>query len=80
MTEIRTYRDTRLEFGVYRIYWKNPDPEAPPYSVGSVGHDREGRYWLAPANWIGGVPTFDWSKVDRVELIEAWPPGRSGHD
>ncbi len=62
--ERRTYKDFNLRIGVYWIYWKGGGR-----SVASVGQDQAGRYWYAPANWLS-VPWLDWSKVERVELIQ----------
>lgn len=61
------------DVGVYRIWWKE-DPDG--YSVAAVGRDNAGRLWLAPSNWINGIPWLDWSLVERVELIEAAHQGR----
>lgn len=70
----RTFKDPdHLEFGAYRVYWKG-DPTHP--SIAAIGQDSAGRYWLAPTNWIS-VPTFDWSGVERVELIAKWPEDRA---
>jgi hypothetical protein len=55
--------------GLYRIYWKDDGP----YSLATVGMDSSGRRWMAPSNWVT-VPSYDWSKVERVELI-ATPEG-----
>jgi hypothetical protein len=61
-----TYKDPiPLIVGVYNIYWKSGGS-----SVSSVGQDREGNYWFAPANWVT-VPWFDWSDVKSIELIQA---------
>lgn len=61
----------RLEHGVYRIRWKDDDGGT---SVAAVGSDASGRRWFAPTNWIT-VPSFDWSKVHSVRLIEVQHPG-----
>ena len=60
--------DTITRLGVYRLFWKTDDGADGGYSVASVGCDRAGRKWYAPSNWVT-VPWFDWSRVDRVELI-----------
>lgn len=57
-----TPNDT-LPAGVYRLFWKDGGS-----SVASVGCDREGWQWLAPANWVS-VPCFDWGMIERVELL-----------
>ena len=51
--------------GLCKIYWVEDDT----VSVAAVGSDSAGRRWYAPTNWITGIPCFDWSKVDRVELV-----------
>lgn len=70
----RTYKDPdHLEFGAYRVYWKSDPTQS---SIAAIGQDSAGRYWLAPTNWVT-VPTFDWSGVERVELIAKWPEDRA---
>lgn len=54
----------KLRNGAYRIFWKSDGGE----SIASVGRDRAGRVWMAPANWISG-PTFDWRRVEKVHLL-----------
>lgn len=58
----------KLERGVYRIFWKNGDLP----SVASVGRNRKGEVWFAPADWMV-VPFHGWAIVERVELIEKSP-------
>jgi hypothetical protein len=55
----------KLRLGVYRIFYKDHE-----YSLASVGQDEFGSKWFVAANWISGIPCFDWSNVSRVELIE----------
>lgn len=61
----------KLNYGLYRIYWKEGG-----YSLAAVGVLHNGDRWLAPTNWTsshaGGVSFSGrwWKKVLRVELIE----------
>jgi hypothetical protein len=52
-----------LKNGIYRLFWEEGDP-----AVAAVGRDEEGDVWYAPTNWIS-VPNFNWSNIQRVELI-----------
>lgn len=65
----------KLKHGVYRIFYKG---HGSSYSLASVGSDESGDKWFAPANWIDKkkghiltLPSYHWSLVTRVELIEA---------
>ncbi len=53
-----------LPVGIYRLYWHTGG-----YSVASVGRDRQGHCWFAPANWIA-VPGVNWDTIASAELIE----------
>lgn len=63
-----------LRHGVYRFFWTDGGS-----SLAVVGSMHSGARWFACANWTGrdgkGIPGSDnaaaWSKVERVELIEA---------
>lgn len=55
-----------LPNGLYIIYWKDVEGS----SFASVGRDESGNVWMAPCNWIGGMPTFDWSSVSSVERVD----------
>lgn len=61
-----------MRHGVYRIYWKCGGS-----SVASVGFDKTGWNWFAPANWCGGVPCFDWSKVRKEKLLATQDSNRA---
>src|SRR3990167_1150612 len=54
----------QVPHGVHRLFWVEGGS-----SLASVGYDAAGNTWYAPANWISGLPGFDWSKVDHVLVI-----------
>jgi len=66
----------KLRHGLYRIFWTSGGD-----SLAAVGSDREGKRWLAPTNWVGGMGATDnWHEVERVDLITVYePPNRSEH-
>src|ERR1700683_198033 len=53
--------------GLYWIHWASGGT-----SLASVGMKEDGQRWYAPTNWIS-VPSFDWSKVDKVEPLSSAP-------
>ncbi len=64
---------TGLHPGCYRIFWKDGGS-----SVAAIGGTGNGTYWMAPSNWISVPPTYDFSTVNRLELIavqngKEWP-------
>lgn len=60
-----------MKHGVYKIFWKEGGS-----SLASVGYTHDGSNWYAPCNWTSKendypqVAITDWSKVERVELIQ----------
>lgn len=71
------------KLGVYRLYWKSGGA-----SVAAVGMLYDGTRWYAPANWTTGsvnadrshLVGTDWSRVERVELIEPYRHVRGPED
>lgn len=66
----------KLQHGLYRIFWK--DEAGGGSSLAAVGSTCSGKRWLAPTNWTFeaerrslGPVTTDWTRIERVELIEA---------
>lgn len=58
-----------LKCGAYEIYWKAEYGGG--MSVASVGRSSYGYVWMAPSNWVVGVPSFcDWGKVERVARLD----------
>lgn len=55
---------SKLVNGIY-ILWYGERTEL---VVAAVGRSSEGHVWFAPTNWIT-VPWFDWSNIERAELI-----------
>ena len=56
-----------LPHGLYRIWW-NDSPNATS-SLAAVGSTHNGSRWYCPTNWIGGMPSTDWNKVECVVPI-----------
>jgi len=52
--------------GLYRVYWDTGGS-----SLAAIGVTYNGGRWLAPINWV--APTLDpaWSRVIRMERIDA---------
>ncbi len=52
-----------VTLGLYRLHWKEGG-----VSLASIGCNERGDLWYAPTNWIE-VPSFDWTKVERVSAV-----------
>lgn len=51
----------RLDHGLYLLFWKSGGE-----SLAAVGSDSGGRRWFAATNWVSGVPSFDWRRIDHA--------------
>lgn len=60
----KAFQHSELPHGLYKIFW-----EGGGSSLASVGSDESGARWFSPTNWVGGLPSLDWSKVKGVERI-----------
>lgn len=59
----RFYED--LPHGFYEIFWKSGGS-----SKAAVGSLPDGRRWMAPINWVGGMGTADWDGVISVKRLD----------
>jgi hypothetical protein len=55
--------------GVYRLFWNAWPGCNAGQSVAAVGTDSQGKRWFAPANWVTGIPCFEWHKVRAISPI-----------
>ena len=63
-----------LKIGVYRVYWKDNDPNYPPFSLAAIGNNPNGVKWIAPCNWVSlDNEEYNWDIIEKVELIEEIP-------
>lgn len=57
----------KLRPGLYEIFWKSGGS-----SLAAVGRDRDGNAWFAPTNWVGGVPSTTWAKIEYAMVVECY--------
>lgn len=57
----------KLVLGMYRVYWTEGGT-----SLAAIGQHSDGRYWIAPTNWLNGAHLLEpqRSKIERLELLE----------